>query len=469
MQAGVTPALRETDEASPPERLLQTIWQHQRLLRDRLKTLDGAPVRVLHPGFKNSEAGPDFRGAMVQIGAGPALAGDVEVDVRSRGWHAHEHEGNPAYRNVIVHVVWESERSATARLPTLTLRDVLDAPLRELNWWLGSEAGQALPENLLGQCCAPLRGFAPERLTDLLHQAAQVRLESKAAQLQAQARQAGWEQSLWESLFRALGYKQNIWPMQRLAELRPRWLSTRLPPSALQARLLGVSGLLPAELTRASESADSYLRRVWNQWWRERDEFGDCVLPRTLWHFHGLRPANHPQRRLALAAHWLATRNLPAKLERWGTETIPDGALSHSLLAILQVERDDFWSWHWTMRSARLDKPQPLLGAARVTDLAANAILPWLWVRAAEGKNEAVTRLVERRYFAWPAAEDNARLRLARLRLLGGAPGRVLRGAAMQQGLLQILRDFCDNSNALCENCRLPDLVRNWRLEQWPS
>jgi len=333
---------------------------------------------------------------------------------------------------------------------------------------LGSEAGQSLPEVLRGQCCSPLRELSPERLTELLHQAAQIRLESKATQFQARARQVGWEQSLWEGLFRALGYKQNVWPMQRLAELRSRWLSPRLAPAALQARLLGVSGLLPVELTRAHESADSYLRGIWNQWWRERDEFSDCILPRGLWQFHGLRPANHPQRRLALAAHWLATQNLPAKLERWGMETTPDGALSDSLLAILQVERDDFWSWHWTMRSARLDKPQPLLGAARVTDLAANAILPWLWVRAAEGKNEAVNRVAERRYSAWQPAEDNARLRLARQRLLGGAPRRLLRDAAMQQGLLQIMRDFCDNSNALCENCQLPDLVRTWRLEQWP-
>jgi hypothetical protein len=58
----------------------------------------------------------------------------------------------------------------------------------------------------------------------------------------------------------------------------------------------------------------------------------------------------------------------------------------------LEVERDEFWSWHWTFKSARLKKPQPLLGDARVTDLAVNVILPWLWTRAAEGKNEKLQR-----------------------------------------------------------------------------
>jgi hypothetical protein len=91
-----------------------------------------------------------------------------------------------------------------------------------------------------------------------------------------------------------------------------------------------------------------------------------------------------------------------------------------------------------------------------------NVILPWFWVRAVEGKNDALREAAERRYFNWPAAGDNAVLRLARERLLGGAKAGVLRGAAAQQGLLQIVRDFCERSNALCENCRFPELARNW-------
>jgi len=252
---GVVPALRESARESPPERLLQAIWQHQRLLRDKLKTSDGKPVRVLHPGFKNHEAGPDFRGAVLQLGDEPPRSGDVEVDIRSAGWRDHGHDRNPAFRNVILHVIWDGEPARAGQLkaelrieppPALSLRELLDAPLGELNLWLGHEAAESLPENLRGQCSAPLRKLSSERLTELLHQAAQVRLQSKAAQLQARARQAGWEQALWEGLFRALGYKQNVWPMQRLAESRPQWLTEkRASPLALQARLFGVSGLLP--------------------------------------------------------------------------------------------------------------------------------------------------------------------------------------------------------------------------------
>ncbi len=136
--------------------------------------------------------------------------------------------------------------------------------------------------------------------------------------------------------------------------------------------------------------------------------------------------------------------------------------MTDSLLEALQVEKEEFWSWHWTFHSPRLKKTQPLLGAARLTDLAVNVVLPWLWTRAAEGKSRAVQTAVEERFFSWPPAEDNALLKLARQRLLGGASARALKSAAAQQGLIQIVRDFCEHSNALCENCKFPDLVREF-------
>jgi hypothetical protein len=461
VRCGVVPILRE-DQDSPPESLLQTIWQHQRLLRDQLQTLDGQSVRILHPGFRSLEGGPDFRGAVIQFGDGPAKSGDVEVDLRSNGWRSHGHDRNPNFKNVMLHVIWDGERPAPNSPPTLRLREKLDAPLGELSLWLGGEASQVLPEEFRGQCCAPLKELSPERLANLLRQAAHVRLQAKGAQFQARARQEGWEQSLWEGLFKALGYKHNIWPMQRLAELRPRWSAGQPNLLGVQARLLGLSGLLPVELTRSQAGTDDYIRRVWDHWWRERDGFSDCALPRSLWHLHGLRPANHPQRRLALVARWFADNDRPAKLERWCADEAPKKSLADSLLEILAVEPDDYWSWHYTFRSARLAKPQPLLGGTRATDLAINVVLPWLWMRASEGGNATLRNEVERRYFAWPAAEDNAVLRLARERLLGGASKKALPDAASQQGLLQIVRDFCDHSNAICEQCQLPRLVREF-------
>jgi hypothetical protein len=460
LRYGAALVLRDESDL-PPERLLQAVWQYQRLHRDRLMTTDAKAVRVLHPGFASAEGGPDFRGAVIQIGDDAPRSGDVEVDLRASGWHAHGHDRNPNFRNVILHVVWDEPKAAGNAPVVLSLKNSLDAPLAELGLWLETESPRALPENLRGRCAPTLRELNG-RMSELLRAAAHVRFQTKAAQCQARARHVGWEQALWEGLFRALGYKHNAWPMQNLAESRLRWSRDVDSAFILQARLLGISGLLPAELTRAQKSADSYLRRIWDCWWREREEFSDCLLPRAVWKFHGLRPANHPQRRLALAAHWLASGNLIAKLENWCAAGLPDNALLDSLLEMLQVEHDEFWSWHWTFRSARLKKPWPLLGTARITDLAVNVVLPWLWIRAVEGKNETLQRVIEHRYFAWPRAGDNSVLKLARERLLGGPPGRALSGAAAQQGLMQIVRDFCEHTNAVCENCQFPELVQTW-------
>jgi hypothetical protein len=497
-------ALHDGDSA-PPEKLLQTVWLHQRLKRDALKTADGTPLRVLHPGFISAEGGPDFRGAVLRLGDEPPVSGDVEIDVQPAGWHAHGHDRNPNFKNVILHVVWEGgsalapsprpsgERgNAAARFATLSLKPFLDAPLAELALALENESG--LPASLRGKCSAPLRELSGSQLSELLHAAAKVRFENKAMAMLARARQSGWEPALWENLFRALGYKHNVWPMQNLAETKSRWFdgrdsALRCPDAAarrpyqscfeIQARLLGVGGLLPAELTRSQKSSDTFLRRAWDCWWRDRDGLADCALPRAVWKFHGLRPANHPQRRLALAAHWLASGDLPGKIEEWIKADISGGAsvpasrfvktpappkvtprLLDSLHNLFQVERDDYWSWHWTFNSARMARPQPLLGAARVTDLAVNVVLPWLWIRAKEGGNGRILAEVERRYFAWPAAEDNSVLKLARQRLLGTSKPGLLQGAAEQQGLLQIVRDFCEHSNAICADCRFPELVR---------
>lgn len=450
------------DDDTPPEALLQNIWHHQRILRDELKLADGRAVRVLHPGFWNHGAGPDFRDAVLQFAGEAPVTGDVEIDLDSSGWKSHAHDRNPNFQKVKLHVVWEGD--VRLAIPTLTLKPFLDAPLVELAMWLTTDVAKQYPEHLLGQCAAPLREVTDVQLAQLLNEAALVRLQRKAADLHARARQTGWEQALWEGMLRALGYKQNVWPMQRVGELRARLAKGEHSLVPVQARLLGVSGLLPNDLTRKQSSADSYLRKVWDHWWRERDTFSDCALPKNLWRLNGLRPANHPQRRLALAAHWSGDTTLFKRIEGWLTTTQHNNPLADSLLACLQPPADEFWSRHWTLRSARTPKAQPLLGATRVTDLAMNVVLPWLWLRAREGGNAKLLAEAERRYFAWSAAEDNAVLRLARDRLLGGRRDVKLASAAMQQGLLQIVRDFCNHSNALCADCKFPELVRNWRI-----
>jgi hypothetical protein len=188
------------------------------------------------------------------------------------------------------------------------------------------------------------------------------------------------------------------------------------------------------------------------------------VLPPSLWRLHGVRPINHPQRRLALAAAWVADASGEAGLEDWfrNHASQPGPETEAALLDAFKVEPDAFWRRHYTLTSRRLPDVLPMLGSGRLNDLVVNVVLPWFWARSQAGGDAATRHRVESLYLDWSPGEDNATLKLARARLFGTDSLPIRKTAAVQQGLLQVVRDFCSQSNALCDGCRFPGLVAAW-------
>jgi hypothetical protein len=450
-------AVSEPAAEGIPERWLQQIWRHQRLDREALVTDDGRRVRVLHPGFWNRGAGPDFHDAVIAFDGSPAVQGGIEVDLVPRGWHSHGHDRNPAFRGVVLQVVWNGS-APEGSPPILRLEHRLDTPLEVLGPWLDEEAPNLLPNLIVGRCSAPLRTLARESVAELLRQAADVRLGRKAEEFTARAGVVGWDRALWEGVFAALGYRGNVWPMRRIAEV----LAIDGTPGgsgleSWQARLFGVAGMLePIPGQRDSDR----IRELWHSWWRDRDALADSVLPRFSWRLSGVRPSNHPQRRLALAAHWIARGRLAAELDGWIRDDRPVRGAWQRLQTALEPAPDPYWSHHWTLRTAAFEPVRPLLGASRFTDLSMNVFLPWLRARAVAAGEAVVLQSVADRYHGWPRGEDNAVLGLARQRLAGAGAASLPRTAAAQQGLMQIARDFCARSDSLCAACGFPDLVR---------
>lgn len=437
--------LKDSNAGAPPENLLQAIWFHQRLLQDKLQTTEKVAVRVLHPGFWNHGPGPDFQGAVIQFGKDKPISGDVEIDLQTSDWKAHGHDENPEFKKVILHVTWENAGEKIPH-PTLLLKPVIDATLRDLDLWLGND-NPKLPEVMLGKCHAPLKNLAARELEELLRQAGLVRLQEKAFHLAARAKQKGWEQTLWEGLLRGLGYKQNTWPMQRLAELTQESGKDCGTLLHCQARFFGLSGLLPHDFAGKNHE---YGRTLWDFWWRERARFDDAILPRQMWRFSSTRPTNHPQRRIALASQWFWNGQVTRALSQWFEN--PGKYPDSSLLELLEGKPDEFWSWHYTLTSKKAKRLEPLIGKQRVTDLAVNVVLPWFWAKGEKAKAEEL-------YQTWPAAEDNSVLRKLRMRLFANATPPVLRKAAIQQGLIQVSRDYCERCNSLCEGCEFPGVV----------
>ncbi len=86
------------------EHEIQRIWAEQDFDSSGLKTVDGKKIEVFSPGWWNQGQGPDFEAARLSIGD-DFFYGSVEVHLQSSGWKAHGHNRNPAYDQVILHVV----------------------------------------------------------------------------------------------------------------------------------------------------------------------------------------------------------------------------------------------------------------------------------------------------------------------------------------------------------------------------
>ena len=93
--------------ALPPELELQALWFAGAFGRD-FRTHSGKSVRIVQFGEWNRGAGPDFIHAAVEID-GELCTGPLEIDPDSSAWEAHGHATNPAFRDVVLHVVFEAD------------------------------------------------------------------------------------------------------------------------------------------------------------------------------------------------------------------------------------------------------------------------------------------------------------------------------------------------------------------------
>ncbi|MFD2828835.1 DUF2851 family protein [Leeuwenhoekiella polynyae] len=98
----------------------------------KLQTVCGKKLQIIKTGMHNQLAGPDFFNA--QVGIDDQLwAGNVEFRIKSSDWYLHNHQQDPAYENVILHVVWEYDCTVfdkvDAQIPTLILTDKVNDEL----------------------------------------------------------------------------------------------------------------------------------------------------------------------------------------------------------------------------------------------------------------------------------------------------------------------------------------------------
>ena len=457
---------------APPDRLaedkseleLQAHWFAGDFGANFLTATNGERVEIVQFGVWNREAGPDFSDAAVRFPDrpdAPVVRGSIELDTSAEDWERHGHGANPAFDGVVLHLYLRHG----GKMPftrTSQHRQVaqVQIDLRQLEQ-LPTPAG--LPLARPGRCSAPLRTLDHEQVRALLGAAAQYRLETKNRRWQRLAAVHGYDQALFQSLAVTLGYRENKLPFALLAQRLPLRVLRGVGEGAA-ALLLGVAGFLqtpePGGSGEDGRETRAYLRACWEHWWPHRGAMERLVLPAGAWKLGGLRPANHPQRRLAamaqLARHWPRLRALIDGGE---------GDFAKDAAKFLTGLRDDFWDWHYTLVTPRGGRPVALIGASRATEMLANVLFP----RAIAARPE---RWAE--YERLPAAQSNRRIETAAARLFDGSaaagegePLRSVKTAVQQQGLLQIYEDFCLQDDSDCERCTFPERVRRFEFKAY--
>ena len=108
-----------TDPGDQSEHALQQRWAEGDWPAPILHDHDGRPLRIIHAGQWNFGPGPDFRDAQLIDAGGRARRGDIELHLRPNGWNQHGHQDDPAYANVILHLVAKNPPGAVTLPPDL--------------------------------------------------------------------------------------------------------------------------------------------------------------------------------------------------------------------------------------------------------------------------------------------------------------------------------------------------------------
>ncbi len=413
------------------EGLLQYIWQHKLWLSEDMVTNDGRRVRVIDPGLLNTDSGPDFFNAKVEIN-GHLWVGNVEIHVRASDWKRHHHDEDAAYDNVILHVVEKD-----------------DAPVHRINGELipqvelkvsprfNESLNQLINARVELPCAARLKEVPQLTITEWIEALAFERLHGKVDRVRElyDRYHGSWEDICYVMLARTLGFGINNDAFERLARITPLRLLHKHSDSILQveALLFGQSGLL-----NGAHSDEPYYQQLMREYAFLANKFSLRPIEGTAWRLFRSRPQNFPYRRIALLAQFVhGGFNL--------MNDILNASDTTSLRQLFDIELSGYWTTHYTF-----GKPSPSAGralsASSIDIVLINTVAPLYYARGEMTDDYTMT--------------DRAIALLEDLRPEQNSIVNMFRNAGLKcddaltsQALIQLRRNYCEARK--CIYCRL--------------
>lgn len=344
------------------EDFLHYLWKFKKFDGLNLKSVQGEEITIIKTGDYLELSGPDFFNAHIEIG-NQKWAGNVEIHLKSSDWYLHNHEKDAAYKNVILHVVWENDtaifREDNTEIPVLVLKDYVSKEI------INNYNALVSPKTWIS-CERQLKEIDRFVFKNWQERLFFERLERKSKfinQLLEETNQ-DWEAVLFCLLAKNFGLNTNGNSFLQIAKAIPFSVIRKesFEVENLEALLFGTSGLLE------TEKEDVYYKDLKFRYFYLLHKYQIEKIYADPLQFFKLRPDNFPTIRLSqLASLYHRHQNLFSK--------IIDLKSIGEVYRLLNISASSYWQNHY-----QFDKESPnkskMLSKPFIDLVVINTIIP---------------------------------------------------------------------------------------------
>ena len=414
------------------EKLMQYVWKHRLWRSEDMVTNTGKKVRVVDPGLLNTDAGPDFFNAKIEID-GHMWVGNVEMHYRATDWKRHHHDSDKAYDSVILHVVAKDDapvrRTNGELIPQLVL---------EVSPQFNADYASLVGATIEVPCAAKIKQVPHLTIVEWVEGLAFERLHGKVERIHQllDSFNGSWEDVCYVTLARNFGFGINNDAFERLARRTPLRLLGKHSDSVLQieALLFGQAGMLDAQ----KPGMDSYYNQLCTEYAFLSNKFQLTPMEKESWKLFRIRPQNFPYRRIAMLAQFIegGFRMMNRILEAEGEK---------EMRALFEVELSGYWTKHYTFGKPN-ERATATLSRSSIDIILINTVAPLLYAYGEltgnyEMTDKAIKLLEDLR------AENNSIVSHF------VAYGIDCPDALTSQALVQLKREYCDARK--CIYCKI--------------
>ena len=417
------------------EEFLHFLWKYGLYDHHKLHDSEGNVITVIHPGEYNRDAGPDFFNARISV-SGTIWAGNVEIHTKSSHFNTHGHNLNPAYDNVILHLVAENDKRVynSKGEEIITTELIFDKSLVEKYDYLINNPS-------IIACQDSINEISKIQQRNWLESLAIERLEEKSVSILKIFSETNnnWEETFYRVLSRYFGFKVNTEPFERLARALPLNIIRKHADNRFQIEslLYGTAGLLDEGFFENALN-DNYYKDLIKEYKILSAKYSLQPLDGWIWKFAKLRPPNFPTIRISQLAGLLAnSTGLFSRILE--AENISD------LAGLFKPEASKYWNDHYVFGSKSKDKPKKA-GVQTEDIILINSVIPALY---AYGKARDMVCYTEKaaRFLENINAENNTIIK--DWVKAGIKPD----SALISQALLQLRDHYCRKRR--CLECRI--------------